>query len=296
MDLNELFVFARVVQTGSFTSAARALDMTKSSVSRKITDLEDRIGARLLQRTTRSLNLTDVGRAYYEHCARIIAEVEEANLAVSQMQATPRGLLRISIPLAFGLLGPVLDEYLARYPDVKLEVVATDRAVDLVDEGFDLALRAGKLADSALIARPLATIRRVVVASPQYLKRRGTPKQPEELTGHECLVFSVSSAPTEWNLSIKTKTVTVKVPARLAVNDFDILLQAAKRGLGIASLPDFLVRRDLATGKLKQVLKDWCASEVTVHAVYPSTRHLSPKVIALIDLLRERLPKAANPE
>lgn len=296
MDLNELFVFARVVQSGSFTGAARALEMTKSSVSRKVSDLEDRIGARLLQRTTRSLNLTDVGRAYYEHCVRIIAEVEEANLAVSQMQATPRGLLRISIPLAFGFLAPVLDEYLARFPDVRLEVVATDRTVDLVEEGFELALRVGKLADSALIARPLATIRRVLVASPAYLKRHGAPKQPHDLANHDCLVFAVGAQAGEWHLSVKNKTETVKVTARLAVNDFDILFQAAASGLGIASLPEFICRKDLASGRLKQVLKEWCASEATIHAVYPSTRHLSPKVIALIELLRERLPKAANPD
>ena len=288
MDLNDLLVFTRVVQTGSFTAAARALEMTKSSVSRKLTDLEDRIGARLIQRTTRKLSLTDVGRAYYEDCARIVGEIEEAELAVSRMQATPRGTLRVTVPLAFGVVGGLVAEFLKRYPDVRIELSATDRQIDLVEEGFDVAIRAGALADSSLIARPLGTMRRVLVAAPSYLKRRGHPKTPAELEAHECLVFAAASSPARWTLRSAGQSVDVIVPARLTANDFELLREAAESGLGIASMPELLCRDDLARGLLRPVLQKWCAEETPVHAVYPSARHLSPKVIAFVELVRER--------
>jgi DNA-binding transcriptional LysR family regulator len=288
MDLNEILVFTRVVQSGSFTAAAQQLGLTKSSVSRKVSELEDRIGARLLQRTTRKLSLTDVGRAYYEHCARIVAEVEEADLAVSRMQATPRGLLRVTVPLAFGLLGSVVAEFLKRYPEVRVEIVATDRQVNLVEEGFDLAVRTGALADSTLIARPLGSVRRMLVASPAYLKRHGHPRAPEDLRQHECLVFAASPAPANWTLKWQGKAVDVTAPARLAVNDFDLLREAARSGLGIASLPEFLCTEDIARGRLRAVLPKWCTEETPVHALYPSSRHLTPKVITFVELVRER--------
>jgi DNA-binding transcriptional LysR family regulator len=290
MDLNEILVFTRVVQSGSFTASAKALKMTKSSVSRKLTELEDRVGARLLQRTTRTLSLTDVGRAYYERCARVIAELEEAELAVSRMQATPRGLLRVTVPLAFGQLGTVVAELLKRYPDVRVEIVATDRQVNLIEEGFDVAVRAGPLADSSLHARPLGAARRVLAAAPSYLKRRGTPKAPAELDGHERLAFATAPALAAWTLRGDGKSVSVSAPARLVVNDFDLLQEAARSGLGIASLPEFMCRNDFERGRLRPVLARWCTEETPIHAVYPSTRHLSPKVMAFVDLLRDRFP------
>lgn len=288
MDLNDILVFTRVVQSGSFTAAARTLDLTKSSVSRKLTGLEDRLGARLLQRTTRQLSLTDVGRAYYENCARIVGELEEADLAVGRMQAAPRGTLRITVPLAFGLLGGIVAEFLNRYPEVRVAITATDRQVDLVEEGFDLAIRAGALADSTLIARPLGRLRRLLAAAPAYLQRSGAPKTPAELTAHACLVFAAAPSPAHWTLRSQGKSVEVVAPARLVVNDFELLREATASGLGIAALPEFLCAEDFARGRLEPVLERWCTEETPVHALYPSTRHLSPKVIAFVELVRER--------
>ena len=171
MDLNELLVFTRVVQAGSFTAAAGLLKMPKSSVSRKVSDLEERIGARLLQRTTRRLGVTDAGRIYFERVAPIVAEIEQAEQAVSELQTSPQGLLRVTVPLSFSVLGPMVASFLEKYQEVRAELVSTDRAVDLVKEGFDVAVRAGHLIDSTLVARRLGTIKRVLIAAPAYLKR-----------------------------------------------------------------------------------------------------------------------------
>jgi DNA-binding transcriptional LysR family regulator len=290
MDLNDILVFTRVVQSGSFTAAARALGTTKSSVSRKVSELEDRLGARLLQRTTRKLSLTDVGQAYYDDCARIIGELEEADLAVGRMQAAPRGTLRISVPLAFSFVGAAVTDFLQRNAEVRVEIVATDRRVDLVDEGFDLAIRAGTLADSSLIARPLGRSRRLLAASPRYLSR-GAPRAPMDLEKHACLAFAAAPSPVRWTLRAEDKSVTVRAPARLAANDFEILREAARAGLGIATLPEHLCVDDFAHGRLRPVLPRWCTEETPIHAVYASARHLSPKVIAFIDDLRSHLQR-----
>ncbi|HKE17630.1 MAG TPA: LysR family transcriptional regulator [Kofleriaceae bacterium] len=283
-----MLVFTRVVQAGSFTAAARALAMPKSSVSRKVSELEDRLGARLLQRTTRKLGLTDAGRLYYERAARIVAEMEEADQAVSQMQAAPRGLLRATAPLSFGMLGPMVAEYLRRHPDVQVELVCTDRRVDLVDEGFDVAIRAGPLDDSTLIARSLGVLKRVLVASPAYLRRRGSPRAPADLTQHACISFGAGAAPSVWTLHAGERLVEVRITPRYSVNELDLMLDAARAGIGIAWTAEFATLDDLRAGRLKQVLRDWCSSETPVHAVYPTARHLSPKVVAFVDLVRER--------
>jgi DNA-binding transcriptional LysR family regulator len=288
MDLNELQVFARVVQAGSFTTAARGLKMPKSTVSRKVSDLEARLGAQLLQRTTRKLRLTDVGRAYYAHCARIVAEAEQAELAVTHMQAAPHGLLRVTIPLNFSFLGPIAAEFLERYPEVQLEVVGTDRRVDLVAEGFDLAVRAGRLTDSTLVARRLGSIDRVVVASPAYLEARGAPRSPGELEEHDCLLFGGGREGSVWALQSGSRTVEVPVRSRLVVNDYDMLHEAALAGSGVALLGTFGCASDLSAGRLQRLLPDWSSPGTPVHAVYPSTRHRSPTVTAFVDLLRER--------
>lgn len=289
-DLNEMLIFTRVVQSGSFTAAAQLLDMPKSSVSRKISDLEDRLGARLLQRTTRKLGLTDVGRIYYDRCARIVGEIEEADQAVGNMQAAPCGPLRITAPLSFSLLGPIVGEYLKRYPSVQVELVCTDRRVDLVNEGFDLAIRAGQLDDSSLVARHLGAIERVVIASPAYLKQHGSPRQPTDLQQRACIAFGAISAHSLWTLNNGDKQVEVRITPRLTVNDLELVCEAARAGIGIALIPRFICTDDLRTGKLKQILRDWRSNTTPLHAVYPTTRHLSPKVLSFVELLRERLP------
>jgi len=294
MDLNELLVFTRVVQAGSFTAAARRLKMPKSSVSRKVSDLEERIGARLLHRTTRKLGLTDAGRIYFERAAPIVSDIEQVDQAVGELQAAPRGLLRVTAPLSFALIGPMVAAFLERYPDVHVELVCSDRVVNLVEEGFDVAIRAGHLVDSALIARRLGAFKRVLVASAGYLKRHGRPKSPADLEKHPCIVFESTPTPTLWTLHSGEKTIDVRVPARLLANDMDLMLDAARGGIGIAWLPEHLLAVDLARGRLKRVLTDWTSPETPVHAVYPSARHLSPKVFAFVELLRKQFSTASK--
>lgn len=288
MDLNELRVFAKVVQAGSFTAAGAALRMPKSTVSRKVSELEKRVGAQLLQRTTRKLRLTEVGRAYFERAARAVAEAEEAERVVTRMQSAPHGLLRVTAPLNFQVLGPLCSEFLARYPEVRLELVCTDRPVDLVAEGFDVAVRAGQLADSALIARRLGSIQRVVVASPRYLQAHGVPRRPAELAQHACLVFSGGREGNSWVLQSGGRSLTVAVSARMSVNDFDLLQAAALAGAGVAMLGLHTCVEDLAAGRLQRVLPGWNSPSAPLQAVYPASRHLAPKVSAFVDFLRER--------
>lgn len=290
MDLNELLVFARVVQAGSFTGAARGLRMPKSTVSRKVSDLEERIGAQLLHRTSRKLRLTEAGQTYYDHAARVVAEAEQAELAVTRLQTAPHGLLRVTTPLTFGCIGPLVSEFLQRHPEVHIELVCTERAVDLMAEGFDLAVRAGRLADSSLMARRLGNIENIVVAAPGYLKQRGTPKAPKELEKHDCILFGTELERNAWTLSSGGRTVEVPVRARLAVNEPDMLRAVTLAGAGIALLPNLNYAEDLASGRLKRILPDWSSAGVPVHAVYPSSRHDSPKVTAFVDFLRERWP------
>ena len=296
-ELNEIAVFVKVVQTGGFTSAAKELDLPKSTVSRKLAQLEERLGARLLQRTTRTLALTEVGSVYYEHCARIVAEIEDAERAVMQLQDVPRGLLRISAPLRFRVLGDAIPEFLARYPGVRVEVVCTDRVVDLVEEGFDLAIRAGNLDDGSLIAaRLLDNLPRMLVAAPSRFADRPAPRAPQELEREACLVFRGGRERAIWRLRKGARTVEVPVQGPVIANDFEILVGAAVAGLGVALLPVGACGRELRAGRLVRLLEDWTSVEVPLHAVYPSTRHLSPKVRAFIDFLRERItPDAFTP-
>jgi DNA-binding transcriptional LysR family regulator len=285
-DLNALQVFARVVQAGSFTGGAHALGMPKSTVSQRVAELEARLGARLLQRTTRRLSLTDEGRIYYDHCVRILAEVEQAESAVTNLQDVPRGLLRVTVPASTQVLGPVLADFLRRHGGVQLDVVCTDRSVNLVEESFDVAIRAGTLSDSTLIARHLGTLRFCLLASPRYLKRRGRPRSPDGLTRHGCLVFNVGSHSRLWRLTRGDEAREVRVTPALAVNDLDMLHDAVVGGVGIAMVPSHRGVDDVRTGRLERVLPDWDGPSVPVHAVYPSSRHLSPKVKALLDHLQ----------
>lgn len=286
-DLGEILAFTSVVRGGSFTAAAALLGMPKSTVSRKIAELEARIGARLLQRTTRRVSLTDAGRAYYEHAARIVSEIEEAEQAVSRMQAAPRGLLRITMPQAFSVLGPVIAEYLRLYPEVRIELDASARRVDLVEERYDLAIRAGATPDSTLIARKLGLVRRCVLGAPSLVKRLRSFKGPSGLEEQDCLVFA-AEGPT-WTLVSGAKEVTVPVRSRLVANDYEVLQSVARAGYGLALLPEYQCLEDVAAGRLVRVLDGWAAREVPVVALYPSTRHLSPKVSALLELLRTKL-------
>ncbi|HEU4580278.1 MAG TPA: LysR substrate-binding domain-containing protein [Polyangiaceae bacterium] len=288
MDLNEVLVFAKVVQAGSFVRAARQLEMPKSTVSRKVVELEARLGARLLERTTRTLRLTDTGRAYFAHAERILQELEAAEAAVSHLQEVPRGLLRVSAPLNFMQLGAISERFLTRYPEVRLEIVCNDRIVDLIAEGFDVAVRVGKLADSTLVARPLATMRNVLVASPALLQRLGVPGRAEQLPGWPCIAFGGAAERSIWELSSSAgKAASVRINPSFIVNDFDVLLGAAVSGLGIALLPENRCVEDARAGRLRRVLPEWSSIQRPLQAVYPGGRHLSPKLAAFLAHLAE---------
>jgi DNA-binding transcriptional LysR family regulator len=293
VDLNDVVVFAKVVRAGSFTGAGRELGLPKSTVSRKVSELEARLGARLLQRTTRSLSLTDAGRAYYDHATRIVAELEAGVAAVQELEEAPRGQLRVSAPLNFGAFAPVLSSFVKRYPGVEVELVCSDRLVDLVEERFDVAIRASRLKDSTLVARPLGLLRSFLVASPLYVATNGEPRQPKDLAQHACLVFGAGADRGHFRLSRKGREETIAVSGRIVANDFELLHGAAKDGVGIAILPFHRIATDLEAGRLVRVLPDWSSATFPIHAVYPSTRHLSPKVRAFVDhfvTTEERLP------
>lgn len=289
MDLNEALLFARVAELGSFTGAARALGLPKSTVSRKVAELEARLGARLMQRTTRKLHLTDAGRLYYHHAARAVLEVEDAELAVARLQDAPRGKLRVTAPLNFDYLAPILSDFLLRYPEVDVDLVCTDRVVDLVEEGFDLGIRAGKLGDSTLVGRPLGQMRSELAASAEFARSCGLPKHPRDLEQLPALVFGAARQRDQWVLERGSETETVRLRARFVANDFEILRQATLSGLGIAILPIARIAADLREHRLVRALPGWRQPAVPLSAVYPSARLLSPKVRVLLDFLKERL-------
>ncbi len=283
--------FVRVAESGSFSKAAERLHSSKSAVSRQVSALEAELGARLIHRTTRALTLTEAGRSYFEQAGRILADLAEANASVGQLQAAPRGRLRVSAPMSFGFLhlAPAVPDFLARHPDVELDLMMNDRFVDLVDEGFDMAVRIGALADSSLVARKLAPMRRAVCAAPGYLATHGTPASPDELKAHECLCYSNVGMAQEWRfVRPDGRTWSVEVRGRLHANNGDALRAAALRGFGLAVLPSFLVGRDFQSGALVPVLEQFLAQDSAVYAVYPHARHLSPKVRAFVDFLAER--------
>jgi DNA-binding transcriptional LysR family regulator len=286
-----LEAFVRVAETGSFSEAARQLRTSKSAVSRHVAALEADLGVRLLQRTTRSLTLTEAGRGYVERASRILSDLVEADQSVSRMQDAPRGHLRISAPMSFGFLhlASAIPDFLARHDEVKIELTMSDRFVDLVDEGFDLAVRIGSLQDSSLVARRLAPIRRVICASPAYLRLRGTPTSPDDLKAHDCIGYSGAGPPQEWRfVDAAGRPWPVAVGGRLTANNGDAVRAAALGGTGIASLPTFIVGRDLKDGRLAAFLDTFVPQDLSLNAVYPHARHLSPKVRAFVDFLAER--------
>lgn len=292
MDLNEIVVFAKVVETGSFTAAAQALGLPKSTVSRKVAQLEERLDARLLQRTTRKLSLTEVGRAYYERCQRIVADIVAAEQLVSELQEAPRGLLRITAPVDLGglYLGALIAEFLAETPEIQIELALSDRIFDLVDERIDLALRFGPLPDSTLVARRLFETRMALVASPAYVARRGAPANPDELADHDVVSFVPVSRFRNWKLTgPRGAQVEVFPRPRFTASGMFAVREAVVAGAGVSLLPDFAIAAELRDGRLTSVMPDWHGGGGELFAVYPSTRNVSPKLKTFLTFLTARL-------
>jgi DNA-binding transcriptional LysR family regulator len=291
VDLNEIMHFTKVVEAGSFTKAAAALGVPKSTVSRKVAALEERLGARLLHRTTRKLRLTEIGEAFHNRCSHILTDLEEAELAVSETHGNPQGTLRITAPMDIGahLLGEVIRKYGEAYPQVKVEVYLNDRLVNLVEEGFDLAIRAGKLADSGLIARKLGSASFILCATPEYLEKHGTPMRPEDLKDHRCLLFSAAGLHSNWTLIGPEGAVSIPVDGPLSTNHFSLNHCAALAGMGIGFMPVFHAAEGLEDGRLVRVLPEHRSPLSGLYAVYPSNRHLVAKVRAFLDLLVENI-------
>jgi DNA-binding transcriptional LysR family regulator len=288
--LDTLRSFRRVVELGGFSAAARDLGLSNAAISKHVAQLEGRLGARLLQRTTRRLSVTEAGQAYYERTARLLDDLAEADDAVSLMQAAPRGTLRVNAPMSFGIqyLAPVLPDFLARYPEVSIDLAMSDRVVDLLEEGFDVALRIRSgLPDSRLIAQKLAPVRRLVCAAPSYLARRGRPEQPADLARHDCLIYSLTDAPEVWDFEGPQGLVAVAVRGRLKANNGQALRDAALSGIGIIRLPSFSVAPELKVGRLVEILGEWRVPAHEFYAVYPTNRHLAPKLRAFVDFLAE---------
>lgn len=296
--LTSMRVFTNVVDAGSFSGAADRLNMSRAMASKYVINLEDHLATRLLNRTTRRLSLTESGAAYYERCVQIISDVQEAEQAAGQLTSTPRGTIKITMPVAYGLhrLGPVIADYVHRYPDVKLEISLNDRRLDLVEEGFDLAIRIGTLPESGLIARKLAVDRTVVCASPAYLQQHGIPKVPADLARHSCLGYTYTSSGDEWSLRSAEMDAAIRIAGSIKANNGDMLRLAALNGAGVIFQPLFIVQDDLHAGRLVQILGDYTSKDLGIYAVYPSRKHLSAKVRTFVDFLVGQLGAVAEPE
>lgn len=288
--LTAMQAFVRVVERGGFTAAAEDLRFSRAMVSKHVQDLEEHLGARLLNRTTRKVSLTEAGRVYFERSLQLLADLTETEEAVGALQAKPRGRLRINAPVSFGALhlAAAVADYMAAQPEVSVEFTLNDRVVDLVEEGYDVAVRIGRLADSSLIARRLAPCRMVVCASPEYLTRNGQPLVPADLAGHNCLGYSYGQARGEWQFEGPEGADLVRVRGRMQANNGDALRAAALHGTGVVLLPSFIVGIDLAAGRLLPVLAGYRVPELAIHAVYPPGRHLSAKVRSFVDFLVPR--------
>lgn len=285
--LTGMRTYAAVVSSGSFTGAAERLGISRALTSKYVGQLEDHLGVRLLNRTTRQLNMTEVGQAYFERCRQLVDEIDELESAVSDQQSAPRGRLLIAAPTTFGemFLAQAVARYLDEYPDVSIEMVLADRFVNLVDEGFDLAVRIGNLKDSSLIARRLASCRIVVCASPEYLQRAGTPAHPNDLEEHCCIYDTNQGSGNSWPFKDVDHRFSVNVKGNLRVNGAVAVREAMLAGQGIGYNPAYAIGDELRTGRLNILLENYESDELGIFAVYPHNRHLAAKVRSFIDFL-----------
>ena len=295
--LEAMRVFVAVVDAGSFVAASDALPMSKAAVSRHVAELEAHLGVRLLNRTTRRLSLTPEGEVFHARCKEVLASVDEAEAEITSRSGEATGLLRVNAPFTFGLLhlAPLWMAFMASHPKLTLDVTLSDRVVDLVEEGFDLAVRIARLPDSSLVSRQIASTRLVLCASPGYLRQHGTPRHPAELAQHQVAAYSLFSMGDNWSFTGPQGAVTVKVSPRLRCNNGDTCRLAALRHQGIVLQPSFLVGPDLQAGALVELMPEYRSIELVVYVVYPSRKFVSPKVRLLIDFLVEAFRMQAWP-
>jgi len=299
MDLNEVAIFVKVVEAGSFARAAKSLEMPKSTVSAKVSSLERRLGVTLIRRTTRQLHVTDAGQTYYKDCLQAIGQIARADEMVTQTQARPNGLLRLTAPVELGttLLPDVIVEFNKRYPDVELELLLSDQTMDLIGEGVDLAIRAGELKDSSLISKKLGAVHFATFASPRYLKKRGRPKSPQDLKDHRCIGF-LPMGSKEWRLIGPKGAQTVRLNQHITTNDLDLVKSLALSGMGVALLPTFLCQYELQGDRLVRILGEWRSNLNPVHFVYAPQKFIPPKMTTFVsvatEMIRQRLMESRS--
>jgi len=285
--LDAMRVFVAVVERNGFSAAAQALDMSTAGVTRQIAALEKRLSTRLLNRTTRRVSPTSTGAAYYAQCVQLLAQFDALEAGIGAQALEPSGLLRVNAPVSYGIarLGPLLAGYRARYPQVQLDLSLSDRLVDMVEEGYDVAIRITRQPNPALIARKLADTHITLCAAPAYLDAHGRPQQPDDLSSHECLGYSYWGGGDSWQLRGPRGEVSVPVHGGLRANNGDVLREAALAGMGIILQPDFLIYEDLRAGSLVELMPEFRAAELGIFAVYPTRKQLPLKVRRLVDFL-----------
>jgi DNA-binding transcriptional LysR family regulator len=292
--MEELEVFVAVVEAGGFSAAAKRLEATPAAVSRRIKGLEQRLGVRLLQRTTRKIRLTEAGELYFREVRAMLADLRAVEQRLDEVTGQATGELRIAAPMSFGQrrLAPLLPQFALAHPKLSISLVLEDRETDIVGEGFDLALRIAYPSDSSFVSRPVTTIPRYLVASPDYIARRGKPNSPEDLLQHDCLHYSVISEREEWSFGGSIREESILVKGSYCANNGDVLAEAAIQGLGITLLPDFIIDEALAEGRLVRILEDWERAPLTLSVLYPSRRHVPAKTRLLIEYLITNLQAA----
>ena len=287
--LTSMKIFVRIIQLGSFTAVALEMAMTQSSISKKMSALETQLGATLLTRSNRQVLLTEIGTNYYEHCLSILNQVEEAEAQTKDYTLKPKGNLRINVPVAFGrkYVVPYLPQFMKTYPDISIEVSFLDRKIDLLNDGFDLVIRIGHLADSNLVARKLGGCPRVVVASSEYLKRKGIPQDLHDLKDHDCLVYTNLATINIWHFSYRGEEVSIQVNGSMQSNSSDAILECVLSGIGIAVMPNWLIQPQLDSGELLTIMDDFIPTELPINAVYPQNNYIPLKVRCFINYIRE---------
>lgn len=290
-DIKRMVIFTHVVEAGSFSGAAKRLGIAKSAISKHVSLLENNIGAHLLNRTTRSLSLTDVGEAYYQSCSRLNNILEETRNTIETLQDEPRGLLRISTPASFGIdaIAPLLNHFLQQYPDLNAELLLDDNVVDMTEQGIDIAIRVGWLLDSNLRARKLKDSPRLLCASPDYIERNGLPEKPEDMTQHEWVIFTLLPTPHHYSFTKNNKSKNIHVKGRIKTNNGNAVRRLILEGAGVSVLADFLVAKDLKEGRLIHLLPEYNIADAGIYAVFQSNKLQQAKIRTFIDFLIEKL-------